>query len=59
MIYTLLSTKIKNHLVFICNIQKRNPFKIERSTRKKKYLEHIENYCFENLKKFKILRDNI
>ena len=34
-------------------------FKIERSTRKKKYLEHIENYCFDNLKKFKILRDNI
>ena len=23
-----------------------------------KYLEHIENYCFDNLKKFKLLKDN-
>lgn len=29
---------------------------IQNKTRQKKYLEHIENYCFDNPKKFKILR---
>lgn len=34
-------------------------FKIEKLTKKKKYLEHIENYCFDNLRKFKVLKDDI
>lgn len=31
-------------------------FKIYNNAKKKKYLEHIENYCFDHEKKFKILR---
>jgi spore coat polysaccharide biosynthesis protein SpsF len=34
-------------------------FKIEKQTKKKKYLEHIENYCFDNNDNFQILKDNI
>jgi len=30
--------------------------KIQENTKKIGYLEHVENYCFDNLKKFKILR---
>jgi len=39
--------------------KKRILFKIERLAKKKKYKEHIENFCFDNKKKFKILTDKI
>ena len=53
MIYTLLSTKIKPFGFSFVIFKRETLFKIERSTRKKKYLEHIENYCFDNLKNLK------
>ncbi len=52
--------KNKKPFGFSFVIFKRNTlFKIEKSTKKMKYLEHIENYCFDNLEKFNILKDNI
>ena len=51
--------KNKKPFGFSFVIFKRNTlFRIEKSTKKMKYLEHIENYCFDNLKKFKLLKDN-